>query len=328
MMDRPTILDVARLAGVSPTTVSRVLNGKDASHVSEETRARVLRALEELDYVPAKAARALRRQRSGVIAVLLPDVSNPFFASLARGVESVGFQNELSVMICDSNHSYEKENRYLDILLTEGVDGVVFVPVDMPDEEKLARLARHGVRVVVADRRVDGWPVVEADNQRGSYELTEYVVNLGYRRIAYIAGPRNVSTSCDRIRGFLRFMQEAGLAPVVVKYGDFTFESGYALAKEILKEQNVDLIMCGNDLMAMGALRAAAECSIAVPSELGITGFDHIRFADLLHPPLTTVEVPAFEIGAKAVSLLLRPEVEAVCVDTRIIPGGTCAPRR
>lgn len=328
MTDRPTILDVAKLAGVSPTTVSRVLNGKDASHVSEKTRARVLKALEELDYVPAKAARALRRQRSGVIAVLLPDVSNPFFASLARGVESVSFQNGLSVMICDSNHSYEKENRYLDILLTEGVEGVVFVPVDMPDEDKLARLARHGVRVVVADRRVDGWPVVEADNQRGSYELTKYVIDLGYRSIAYIAGPRNVSTSCARIQGFSQAIKEAGLSPVVVKYGDFTFESGYALAKEILEEQDVDLIMCGNDLMAMGALRAAAEYSKAVPSELGITGFDHIRFADLLHPPLTTVEVPAFEIGTKAVGLLLHPELAAVRVDTRIIPGGTCAPRR
>lgn len=328
MADRPTILDVAKFAGVSPTTVSRVLNGKDANHVSEETRARVLKALEELDYVPAKAARALRRQRSGVIAVLLPDVSNPFFASLARGVESVGFQNGLSVMICDSNHSYKKENSYLDILLTEGVEGVVFVPVDMPNEEKLARLARHGVRVVMADRRIDGWPVVEADNQRGSYELTKYVIDLGYRSIAYIAGPRNVSTSRDRIQGFLQSMKEAGLTPVVVKYGDFTFESGYALAKEILNEQDVDLIMCGNDLMAMGALRAAAECSRAVPSELGITGFDHIQFADLLHPPLTTVEVPAFEIGAKAVGLLLCPEVTVVCVDTRIIPGGTCVPRR
>ncbi|MEM1540520.1 MAG: LacI family DNA-binding transcriptional regulator [Candidatus Bathyarchaeia archaeon] len=327
MAKRPTIWDVARLAGVSPTTVSRVLNGQDTSHVSEETRARILQVLEKLDYVPIKAARILRRQKSGVVAVLLPDISNPFFALLARGVEYIAFQKGMSVMICDSNLSYEKESRYLDILLTEGVDGVVFVPVDRSDGEKLKRLIRHGICVVVADRKAKGWPVVEADNRGGSYALTKYVIELGYKHIAYIAGPPAVSTSHERLRGFLKAMREKGLNPVAVEYGDFTFEGGHALAKKILREQNVDLIMCGNDLMAMGALHAAAEMHRNVPYELGITGFDHIQFADLVHPPLTTVEVPAFEIGVKAVQLLLSSEKANVCIRTKIIPGGTCVPR-
>lgn len=165
MAKRPTIKDVARLAGVSPTTVSRVLNGEDANHMRAETRQRVLQALAELDYVPVKAARALRKQKTGMIAILLPDISNPFFAVLARGVESACFKNGFSVMICDSNHSFEKEARYLDVLLEEGVEGIVFVPVDKPDEKRLKRLLRHGTKVVFADRGVQGWPVVEADNE-------------------------------------------------------------------------------------------------------------------------------------------------------------------
>lgn len=293
-----------------------------------ETKERVLRALAELDYVPTKAARALRKKRADVIAILLPDVSNQFFACLARGVEAVSFQNGLSMMICDSNHSREKEARYLDILLKEGVDGAVFVPVDKPDEKRLLRLSNHGIKVVVADRRVDRWPVVEADNVGGAYELTRYVLSLGYRRIAYIAGPPNVSTSQDRLRGFQKAMREAGLQPIVVKYGDFTFETGYALAQQILAHHDVDLVMCGNDLMAVGVLRAATKEGINVPQELGLTGFDHIRFADLVDPPLTTVEVPAYAMGKEAARLLFSSTTVSKKLGVRVISGGTCSPRR
>ncbi|MEM3433781.1 MAG: LacI family DNA-binding transcriptional regulator [Candidatus Methanomethyliaceae archaeon] len=327
MAERPTIRDVARLAQVSPTTVSRVLNGKDAEHMRPETKQRVLRALAELDYVPVKAARTLRRNAAGIIAVLLPDVSNPFFACLARGVEAVSFQNGVPMMICDSNHSYEKEARYLDILLEEGIDGVVFVPVDEPDEQRLARLGKHGIKIVVADRRVDHWPVVEAENVRGSYELTQYVLNLGYRRIAYIAGPPSVSTSRDRVQGFLKAMEDAGLQPIVMKYGDFTFEAGYTLAQQILSHGAVELVMCGNDLMAIGVLRAAMEMGMGVPQDLGLTGFDRIQFADLVHPPLTTVEVPAYEMGRAAAELLFSSSMASRTISVKIISGATCAPR-
>lgn len=328
MKERPTILDVARLARVSPTTVSRVINGKDHKHMRPETKERVLRALSELDYVPAKTARALRKRKTDMIAVLLPDVSNHFFASLARGVEAVSYQNKISVIICDSNHSRDKEARYLDILLNEGVEGVVFVPVDKPDKKRLLRLKRHGIKVVVADRRVNDWPVVEADNWGGSYNLTKYVVSLGYRRIAYIAGPPNVSTSQDRLRGFQEAMREAALQPIVIQHGDFTFETGYALTQQILASHEVELIMCGNDLMAIGALRAAMERGIEVPHDLGITGFDHIQFADLVYPPLTTVEVPVYEMGKEAARLLLSSTAASKKLDVEVILGGTCTPRR
>ncbi|MCD6128611.1 LacI family DNA-binding transcriptional regulator, partial [Candidatus Bipolaricaulota bacterium] len=153
-----TIREVAARAGVSVSTVSRVLNGRDAHHMRPETKERVLRAIEELEYTPVKAARSLRRQRTQVIGVLLPDISNPFFSLLARGVESVAFEKGYSILICDSNHDPRKEAVYLSMLLEERVEGLVFIPVGRPATDLIQRLLNHGVKIVVADRRVDGLP--------------------------------------------------------------------------------------------------------------------------------------------------------------------------
>lgn len=308
-MGRVTIRDVAARAGVSVTTVSRVLNGRDAQHMRPETKERVLRVIEELEYTPVKAARSLRRRRTQVIGILVPDISNPFFSLLARGVASVAFESGYSTLICDSDHSVEKESRYLDILLSEGVEGVVFVPVGRPDMRRIERLLRRGIRIVAADRRVEGLPTVEADNRGGSRELTRYVLSLGYRRVAYISGPEEVSTARDRLLGFQEAMEEAGLAPVAVLFGNFTYESGYELARAILKKGKVDAIMCGNDLMAIGAIRAAEDLALCVPDDLGVTGFDHILWADLVRPVLTTVEVPIHQIGCEAARRLVDGEL-------------------
>ena len=329
MERRPTIRDVARKANVSPTTVSRVLNGDDAHHMRPETKQRVLQALKELGYVPNKAARVLRRRSTGVIALLLPDISNPFFACLARGAAMVAFQHNASTLICDSEHSLEKETRYLDILMEESVDGLIFIPVGRPNEEKLRRLCQFGVKVVLADRRIDGWPVIEADNFGGAYKLTEYVLSLGYSRIAYIAGPPTVSTAKDRLDGFSAAMKACGKVPVEIVYGDFTFEAGYNLAQQILHVHSVDAILCGNDLMAIGSLYAAKELGISIPNDLGIAGFDQIPYANLVHPPLTTARVPAFELGQEAASALFgSSEIQGKKLEVEIILGGTCVPRR
>ena len=324
-----TIREVAARAGVSVSTVSRVLNGRDAHHMRPETKERVLRAIEELEYTPVKAARSLRRQRTQVIGVLLPDISNPFFSLLARGVESVAFEKGYSILICDSNHSVEKESRYLDILLAEGVEGIVFVPVGQPDMSRIERLLRKGVQIVAADRRVEGLPTVEADNRGGSRELTRYVLSLGYRRIAYIAGPKEVSTAQDRLLGFQEAMEEAGLKPVVVRHGNFTYESGYELAKAILETEKVEAIMCGNDLMAVGAIRAAENLGFRVPEDLGVTGFDHISLLEFVQPRLTTVHIRAYEMGQKAIRFFMQQDKgriseEKILLRTELIHGNSC----
>ncbi|MGY4707595.1 LacI family DNA-binding transcriptional regulator [Candidatus Bipolaricaulota sp. J31] len=322
-MRRVTIRDVAALAGVSPSTVSRVLNGKDAGHMRPETKERVLAAIKALDYTPAKAARTLRKRKTGVIAILLPDISNPFFSLLARGVASVAFEHDLSTLICDSDNSVEKETQFWDILLAEGVDGVVFVPAGKPNVTKLERLLRRGVRVVVADRRVQGFPVVEADNRGGSASLANFLLSRGYRRIVYLAGPKEVSTAVDRLEGFRTALREHGLAPVTVCHGDFTFQSGYALAREALTRYEPEAIVAGNDLMAIGGLRAAEDLGMSVPEDLGIAGFDHVFPAELVRPRLTTVAVPAYEIGREAMRELLegKGSPEGKVLPVELIPG-------
>ncbi len=327
MVRQPTIRQVAALAGVSPSTVSRVLNGTDGQHMRPATRDRVLEAIRKLNYTPQRAARSLRRQLAQVLAVLLPDISNPFFALLARGVEAVAFDAGCSTLICDSSNSVHKETRYLSLLLAERVQGVVFVPVAQPDRDAIDRLAHCGVRMVVADREVRGLPTISADNRTGSRMLTEHLLELGYRKIAYIAGPADVSTANDRLAGFLDALKVRDMTPVCVCHGQFTYESAYATAKAILARGSPDAIMAANDLMAVGVMRAAAELGLIVPDDLGVAGFDHVPWAAFVRPQLTTVEVPARRMGTEAARMLLEGTVESLLLPVRVIPGETCSRR-
>jgi len=324
MTKQATIREVAARAGVSQSTVSRVLNGHDAEHMRPETKERVLLAIEDLEYTPVKAAQSLRRQHTQVIGILVPDISNSFFSRVVRGVGSVAFEKGFSTLVCDSDHSVEKESRYLDILLAEGVEGIVFIPVGSPDMKRIDRLLRQGIRVVVADRRVEGFPTVEADNAGGSRELTQHLLRLGYRQIAYIAGPQEVSTAQARLSGFNEAMGAAHLSPVVVCHGSFTYESGYEHAEEILKNHHVDAIMAGNDLMAIGVIQAAEDNGLAVPSDLGVTGFDNTPLLALARPKLTTVKVPAYRFGEEVARQLFEGEVDDLVLSVKLIPGATC----
>lgn len=313
---RATIRDVASRAGVSVTTVSRVINGAEAGQVRESTRESVLRAMAELDYAPAKAARDLRRHTTHVLALLVPDISNPFFSLLARGVQAAGFRVGYSTLICDSDNDVEEERQHMSVLLREGIDGVILVPVGEPDRASIDRLARRHVRIVTADRRTKGIPYVEADNVGGSRSLAKHILELGYRRAAYVGGPQDISTAEDRLQGFLAGFSDAGASPGTVRHGDFTYASGVALGKEILRRHRVDAIVAGNDLMAIGVLHAAVAAGRRVPEDLGIAGFDDIQSASLVSPRLTTVRVPFFEIGqcaARAVMASAPPHEGAVC---------------
>jgi LacI family transcriptional regulator len=327
MQRRVTIREVAGHAEVSPSTVSRVLNGREENHMRPETRERVLQAIQALDYTPVKAAQALRRQRTQALGVLIPDISNLYFALLLRGVESVAFGRGFTTLICDSDNRPDRELRHLEILMGEDVEGVLLVPVGRPDGDVLRRLLDRGIRIVVADRRVSGLPVVEADNRRATIELTEYVLSLGYRRIAYISGLGDVSTSEDRLAGFRQALASAGVEPVVIRRGNFTYESGYERGSEILDRFDVEAVLAANDLMAFGVLRAAEERSLSVPRDLGVAGFDHVPhvlYATFARPELTTVEVPAYRMGQQAGTLLLDGSDGNVRVPTVLIRGGTC----
>ena len=292
-----------------------------------ETKQRVLEAMRELDYTPVKAAQTLRRVGTRTLGVVIPDITNLYFALLVRGIESVAFEQGFTTLICDSNHQKEREGRYLDMLLSEDVEGVLLVPVSLPDADRVQRLAEQGVNIVATDRRVPGLPAVEVDNHRASRELAEYILSLGYRQVAYVAGPEEVSTGRDRLAGFREALRSKGVDFAALRYGDFTFESGYRCAMGILDDQSAEVIVAANDMMAFGVLRAAEERGRSVPRDLGVAGFDHVPhvpYATFMHPELTTVEVPIHRLGREAATLLLDGEGKGARVQATLIRGGTC----
>jgi DNA-binding LacI/PurR family transcriptional regulator len=186
---------------------------------------------------------------------------------------------------------------------------------------------------VAEDRCLDGLLGVEAANWQGSYALTEHVLSLGHRRIAYIAGPRDVRTTQDRLRGFQDAMERASLDPVAIRYGTYTYDAGYRIATEILENASVDVLMAGDDLVALGALRAAESRGLHVPDDLGVTGFDSVPLLSLIHPTLTSVRIPVFDIGRESMAMLVRhigssaPDEDRKVLDVEIIPGGSCISR-
>ena len=317
-LKRVTIKDVARSATVSPATVSRVLNGQP--YIREETRQQVLQAVAELDYTPDKRAQALRKRKTGIIGIIMPDISNPFFSLLVRGVEHEAHTQGYSVLICDSENSLEGEQHALRTLFGERADGVILTSV-VADNVHLESFVRKGVPLVIADRRIAGLkaPAVIVDGVQDGYRLTQYLIKLGYREIAFIQGPAEVSTAADRFAGYRQGLADQGLMSnedYLVR-GDYTFEGGCEATRNLLSRGRPQAIIASNDMMAIGALYALQERGLQVPGEIGVAGFDNIPLATWVHPRLTTVEIPAYLMGQEAMRLL------ASCMGGRAISSAT-----
>ncbi|HEX9015403.1 MAG TPA: LacI family DNA-binding transcriptional regulator, partial [Chloroflexota bacterium] len=332
-----TIADVANRAGVSTMTVSRVVNR--SGYISRETRERVEKAIIELGYVPNALARSLRVKQTRTIALVLTDISNPFFTTIARGAEDVASQRGFSVMLCNSDESEAKEIEYLNILLQKQVDGVLLVPA-RGSKESLLVLQSHGVPVVVVDRLIGDADVdmVRADTELGAYELTRHLLDLGHRRIAALTGPRGVSTAMDRVAGFQRAMSEAGLpgGEQSILFGDFTQASGYLMAQEALAGPSApSAIFAANNFIAIGAFRAVRKAGLRVPGDVSLAAMDDEPPA-LADPFLTVASQPAYEMGRTAADLLLSRLSGEAPIEPReivlptglIVRGSTASPRR
>jgi LacI family transcriptional regulator len=330
-----TIADVARHAGVSVATVSHVMNR--TRHVEPETAERVRAAIAALRYSPNTLARSLRRGETKTIGLLLPDNSNPFFASVARQIEDAGFVAGYTVILCNSDGSAEKEERYLAVLLAKQIDGLIFA--GSSDHARVfLRLAKTDVPAVLLDREIQSLNVdsVLVDHDHGGYLAGQYLIGLGHRKIGVIGGPRDSSSSPARQRGFVRALQQAGLdlpAAAVVE-SDYHFAGG-RLAMERLMAQAPELtaVFACNDLMAMGALTALRSRGLQVPEDMSMIGFDDIPYAVTTWPPLTTVAQPVEKIGTRAVSLLLERVSEPAAQSRRevlmpfLVERESCAPR-
>ncbi len=301
-----TLHDVAKRAGVSPMTVSRVVNGSDA--VSPKLRQRVERALAETGYMPNTLARNLRARRTDTIALLLPDMTNPFFTTLAHGVEAAAREAGLTMILANSDEREDEEGRLAQMLLQRRVDGLLVVPAGRG--AATIRLCReHEVPCVAVDRPPadDAVDVVRADAEGGAHELGRLLVGLGHRRIAILTGPATVRTAADRVAGFRRaVVDEAGLEEPLVIHGAFTIESGREMGREAARmTPRPTAVFAANNFIAIGVLHALDELGLRVPEDLAVVGFDDLPEAMVTFPFLTVVAQPAFEIGREAVSVLL-----------------------
>jgi len=331
-----TMRDVARLARVSITTVSHVING--TRFVSPDLRARVLEAMGLLRYRPNMLARSLRLKQSRIIGLLVPDNMNPFFAQLSRVVEDSGFAAGYSVILCNSDGKLEKEQAYIELLAAKQVDGIILIATG-GDDQIIELLCQTGVPFIMADRRPGTAKVdmVLVDNFGGGYRATRHLLGLGHRRVACIAGPHEAAPSADRVGGYRAALQEVGIEPdeALVVRGDFLRHGGAEAMCQLLElaEPPTAVFAC-NDLMAIGALSTLSERGLRVPADVSLVGFDDIPDARLTSPPLTTVAQPIEEIGRRATEMLLERVTSKepiphrrLLLDVALVERGTCAPR-
>ena len=302
-----TIREVAESAGVSYATVSHVINNTRV--VSQETRERVLAAMSALNYRPNALARSLRQGKTNTMGLVLPDSANPFFAEISRSIEDEAFKKGYSVFLCNTELDTQRELFYVDVLSKKQVDGIIFVAAgDQPDS--LDYLVWRNLPVVMIDRDVPNVVVdaVLTDHQLGGYLATRHLLELGHTRIACIAGPSSITPSAERIIGYRNALEQAGLAydgSLVIR-GDYHARSGFEITHTILQmKPRPTAIFAMNDLMALGALRAAAEAGCSIPGDLAIVGYDDLELAHFTNPPLTTIAQPKKEIGTQAVRLLI-----------------------
>lgn len=301
-----TIRDVARHAGVSISTVSRVLN--DTSPVAEEKRRLVLEAVDALEYAPNPAARSLLGKRTGGLGVLLPFVNGEFFSELLSGMDEAA-QERGCFLVISTSHRQSDEFRRAAQALDKRVDGLVVMAPEI-DAAGAASILATDVPVVFLNTHAEPGleaDVINFDNYGGAYTLTRRLIEAGHRRIAHVLGPPNAWDARERSRGYREAMQEAGLASGGLECsGGYTREAGYAATEELLQSENrPTAIVAANDYCALGAVSALHEAGVAVPEDVAVCGFDGLPSTKYTVPPLTTVRVPIHEIGAKAIRRLL-----------------------
>lgn len=306
---RPTVKDVGARAGVSVATVSRALNG--LASVDPVLKERVLAAVRDLGYRPDGLARGLRRQVNTVLGMLVPDIENPFFTSMVRGAEDAAYRGGHLLMLCNTDEKVEKEKAYLDVLLGQGVAGLVLVVAD-EELSDMRPLIEWGTPVVAVDRRGHHQHPIDAvlvDNIAGSRKATEWLVRQDFERIATIAGPDRTTTGFERLRGYRQALTAAGipLRDDLVVYGDFHVDGGYRAASQLLDQSPPpEAIFVANNQMTVGAIAAIADRGLEVPGDVAIACFDELSSTVRWSDAIATVDQPSYDMGRIAVEILLR----------------------
>jgi LacI family transcriptional regulator len=309
--DRPaTLRDVASAAGVHPATASRALNPGTRLLVSEETAQRVVEVAERLGYRPNSVARSLRTRRSHTIGVLIPDLNNPLFPPIIRGIEDELAERGYVALIGNTDADPGKEQLVFDQLRARHVDGFVLATATL-NSPVLAEAAEAELPVVLMNRIAQNYPFssVSVDNEQGVRAAVAHLVALGHTRIGHIAGPQDVSTGTARLRGFQEAMSSHGLAadPAEIVYASgYSVEEGLRCGRELLDGGHLTAIVAANDMLAVGCYGALDDLDLRCPQDISVIGFNDMRFVDRLHPPLSTIRFPHYQVGTEAAQLLIE----------------------
>jgi LacI family transcriptional regulator len=332
-----TLRDVARAAGVHPGTVSRALNPATEALVNEDTVRRVRAAAARLGYRPNPMARGLKTNRSYTVGVLVPDIQNPLFPPIIRGIDDRLAAAGYTPLIANTENDPERERQDFEALRARQVDGFITATARL-DHELLDAVAASGVPLVLVNRRVEngGLPSAVADDREGARQAVAHLVELGHRRIAHLAGPQEISTGRGRLEGFQAAMAHAGLEvdPALVRFARaFTEPEGARVCEDLLGGgADFTAVVAGNDLLALGCYDVLERRGLKCPRDLSVVGFNDMPFADRFHPPLTTVHIPHYELGAAAADLLLERLADPAArprtleLETRLVVRGSTAP--
>ena len=330
--DRATLKDVAALAGVHPGTASRAINAATRDLVNEETARRVLAAADELGYRPNPIARGLKTSRSYTVGVLIPDLTNPLFPRIVRGIQDKLEESGYTPLIANTDNDPARERADIEAMRARQVDGLITATAHRHDDLEIDGAGGELPVVLVNRRHEQGTrPSVVADDRLGVRLAIEHLVALGHRRIAHLAGPQDLSTGYLRLQGFREALADAGIEyddELVLAADAFVEEEGQRLCNELLdRGLEVTAIFAGNDLMALGCYDAFVARGIVCPDQISVVGFNDMPFAAWFDPPLTTVHLPQYEIGERAAELLLERLRDPAAEPTQMLLEPTLAVR-
>ncbi|RAO99204.1 LacI family transcriptional regulator [Petrotoga sp. 9PW.55.5.1] len=299
MQKKVTIKDIAKEAGVSISTVSRVVNG--SLPVKKETKEKVLKAIQKLNYSPDSLARSLRVGYTKTIGIIIPNIANPFFATIVRGAEDYLRSKGFSIIICNSDNDVKEEEKLFKTLTEKKVDGVLYSGIG----DHVENLATKNIKTVFIDRVIkeNNFSYVCSNNYQGMQNLLEYLYKTNHRKYVFISGKKEVFSATERLRAFLDFVEKYKLNYKIYE-AEYTYESGLSVAKKI--KTLPDVIVCSNDLIAYGVIEYLKSKNINVPKDVSVTGYDDITFSKMFSPALTTVSQPICEMGKTAAKLIFE----------------------
>ncbi|MDK2799455.1 MAG: LacI family transcriptional regulator [Clostridiales bacterium] len=306
-----TINDIAKLANVSKTTVSKVINNK-AEGVGEETRKKILKIIEELNYQPSAIARGLVTKRTHSIGLIIPDIANPFFPQLARGVEDIAIKNGYNVFLCNSDNDVEKEEGYIKAFIDKSVDGMILTSSTSISDSHYQALKEKKIPFILVDRYIEGiegGAGVFSDNKEGAYKAVNYLLEHGHEKIAFISGPLSITTALHRLNGYQAAHYDKGIEIDydLVQEGNYHFKSGFEFIEQLITaKKKFSAVFAANDMIAIGVVKALKKHNIKIPDDVEVIGFDDIDTATLVEPALSTVAQPIYDMGALGAAMLIK----------------------